>query len=123
MKIRSFLMILCAAAVIALGALLPGIVGKRQDAAEQGKIRFAQAKEIRLEFVGSGMTMKQTLAVMGPMRDVVNIPEELAALKGAKVEQIASEAARQYSQAGVLLALRERLREIEKGEEDEAVNY
>ena len=103
MKIRSLLMILCAGAVIALGALLPGLVGKRQDAAEQGKIRFAQAQEIRLEFVGSGMTMKQTLAVMGPMRDMVNIPEELATLKKAKVEKIASDAAQQYSRAGVLL--------------------
>ena len=103
MKIRSFLMILCAGAVIALGALLPGLVGKRLDAAEQGKIRFAQAQEIRLEFEGSGMTMKQTLAVMGPMRDVVNIPEELATLKRSKVEHIAADAAQRYSQAGVLL--------------------
>lgn len=103
MKLRSIFMILCAGAVIALGAMLPGIVGQRRDAAEQGRIQFAPVQEVRLEFADSGITMKQTLAIMGPMRDVVNIPEELATLKRSKVERIAADTAQRYDQAGVLL--------------------
>ena len=103
MKLRSFFLILCAGAVIALGAMLPGLVGKRLDAAEQGKIQFAPVQEVRLEFADSGITMKQTLAIMGPLRDPVVIPEELATLKRSKVEHITADAARRYSQAGVLL--------------------
>ena len=67
-------MILCAGAVIVLGAMLPGLVGERQDAVERGRIQFAPVQEVRLEFADSGITMKQTLAIMGPLRDVVNIP-------------------------------------------------
>ena len=103
MKIRSYFLILCAGVVIVLGAMLPGIVGERRDAAEQGRIQFAPVQEVRLEFTDSGITMKQTLAIMGPLRDVVNIPEELATLKRSKVEHIAADAAQRYSQAGVLL--------------------
>ena len=103
MKLRSIFMILCAGAVIALGAMLPGIVGQRRDAAEQGRIQFAPVQEVRLEFADSGITMKQTLAIMGPLRDVVSIPEELATLKRSKVERIAADTAQRYNQAGVLL--------------------
>ena len=103
MKIRSYFLILCAGVVIVLGAMLPGIVGERRDAAEQGRIQFAPVQEVRLEFTDSGITMKQTLAIMGPLRDVVNIPEELATLKRSKVEHIAADAAQRYNQAGVLL--------------------
>ena len=103
MKIRSLFMILCAGAVIVLGAMLPGLVGERQDAVERGRIQFAPVQEVRLEFADSGITMKQTLAIMGPLRDVVNIPEELATLKRSKVERIAADAAQRYNQAGVLL--------------------
>lgn len=103
MKIRSYFLILCAGVVIVLGAMLPGIVGERRDAAEQGRIQFAPVQEVRLEFTDSGITMKQTLAIMGPLRDVVNIPGELATLKRSKVEHIAADAAQRYNQAGVLL--------------------
>ena len=103
MKIRSLFLVLCAVAVIALGAMLPGLVGKRMDAAEQGKIQFAPVQEVRLEFTDSGITMKQTLAIMGPLRDMVSIPEELATLKRSKVERITADAAQRYNQAGVLL--------------------
>ncbi len=103
MKIRSYFLILCAGVVIVLGAMLPGIVGERRDAAEQGRIQFAPVQEVRLEFTDSGITIKQTLAIMGPLRDVVNIPEELATLKRSKVERIAADAAQRYNQAGVLL--------------------
>ena len=85
MKARSLFLAFCAVSVIALGALLPGLVGKKLDTAERGKIQFAPVQEVRLEFADSGITMKQTLAIMGPLRDVVNIPQELATLKRSKV--------------------------------------
>ena len=103
MKARSLFLAFCAVSVIALGALLPGLVGKKLDTAEQGKIQFAPVQEVRLEFADSGITMKQTLAIMGPLRDVVNIPQELATLKRSKVERVAAEAAQRYNQAGLLL--------------------
>ena len=105
MRIRSFFAVLGAAGLIALGAVLPWLVGERMDEAERNRIRFAPANEVRLEFADSGLSMKKTLALLGASGEPVEIPAELASRKRAQVEKIAEETAESCAGAGVIPSL------------------
>jgi len=63
---------------------------------------FASVSDVQLEFSQGTLTMEQTIAIAGRMKNTVEIPEDLTALKRSKVETIASSTANRYQQAGVI---------------------
>lgn len=102
MKYKRTVVLALSALLIALGALLPGIVGSRQDAAHNGEIYFASISEVQLEFSQRDMTLKETIAILCGMRDSVEIPEELASLKRSSAVSYATAAVEAYWEAGIV---------------------
>lgn len=103
MKIRSVLVFALSAALIVLGAMLPRLVGDRQDAENENRVQFASVNEVQLEFEESGMTMREKLAVTCQYSEVVDIPEQLAALTREKARGIVEQTLEQYRDAGLML--------------------
>lgn len=101
MKLKSFLALLLATAVIVLGALLPKFVGERQDAANDNQLLFASINDVRLEFTQEEITMSQTVAISGKSYEAVEIPYGLTSLGKEKAEAAALAAIERYQQAGV----------------------
>lgn len=104
MKLKHFLAIGAMVCLIVLGALLPELTARRQDAQSEGKIQFSQVESVKLEFSRSDMTCSETLAILSHSLNAVEIPRELASLKYEKVEKIAASAAEKYRDAGILLS-------------------
>lgn len=104
MRLKGFLALLAAAAVIALGAWMPRLVAQRQDSLNENQVLFADVEAVELEFAQSEMTRGETLAILCRGRDTVQIPEELASLKREKVERIAQATVRKYAESGILLS-------------------
>lgn len=101
MRFRRTLVLLLFAALIVLGALLPNMVGSRQDAADDGEIYFATINDIQLEFAESDVSLMETISILCGSYDSVEIPEELASLSRDKVTGLADIAARAYQEKGV----------------------
>lgn len=101
MRFNRFFVLLMAAALIALGALFPMIVGKKQDASGDGEIFFATINDVQLEFAESDVTLMETISILCSNVDTVEIPKDLASMKLEKIEQIANAAAVQYQEAGI----------------------
>lgn len=101
MKYRRTIVLALSALLIILGALLPGIVGSRQDAIHNGEIYFAPISDVQLEFTESDRTLKETIAVLCGTRESVEIPEELATLKRSSAISYATAAVEAYWEAGV----------------------
>ena len=101
MRFRRSLILLLSVLLIVLGGLLPNVVGKRQDAADDGKIYFATVSDIELEFSESDVPLKQTISILCGNFDSVEIPEELATQSRERVTNIADSAAREYQEKGV----------------------
>lgn len=102
MRIRSVLVFLLSAGLIVLGAMLPRLVGDRQDAANDNRVDFAPVNEVQLEFTENEMTMWEKLVLSGYIIDSVVIPEQLAVLTQDKVMEIARQTMEQYRQNGLI---------------------
>lgn len=103
MNRKSFLALLLSAALIVLGALLPGFVSGRQDAANDNQVLFAPIKDVELEFTQEEITMSQTVAIQGYHGEsAVEIPYGLTSLGEDKAEAAAIAAAERYRQAGIM---------------------
>lgn len=102
MKLKSFLALLLATAVIVLGALLPKFIGERQDAANDNQLLFAPINDVRLEFTQEEITMSQTVAIQAYQAEAVEIPYGLTSLGKEKAEAAALAAMERYQQAGTL---------------------
>lgn len=102
MNRRSLFALLLSILMIVLGALLPGIVAKRQDAAAENHVLFQNVEGIQLEFVQGELTMSDTLSMLASRRETVEIPVELTSLKQDKLENTVAATAIRYQQAGLL---------------------
>lgn len=102
MKYKRTIVLSLSALLILLGALLPGIVGSRQDAAHDGEVYFASINEIQLEFSQNDMTLKDTIAVLCGTAETVEIPEELAQLKRSSAISYATAAVEAYWESGIV---------------------
>lgn len=101
MRIKSFLVLLLAAAIIVLGATLPALVSNRQDAANDNQVLFAPVNDVQLEFIQDDITLSQTVAMVGAAWDIIEIPYSLTSLGQDKAEAAAIAAVERYQQAGV----------------------
>jgi len=104
MKLKPVLTILAALCLIVLGALLPGLVARRQERQSAGQVLFSQVEDVKLEFAAeSDITHSETLAILSRYKEAVEIPRELASLKWEKVETIAASSAERLRDTGLLL--------------------
>ena len=102
MRLRSFIILLVSAAVIVLCAYLPDIVSWRQDAKYNDQVQFATVSDIQLEFTNADRTLKETIGILGDVKETVDIPTELASMKEDKVHRIAGEAIEDYREVGLV---------------------
>lgn len=105
MKIKAVLALLLALVIIILGAMLPQLVGRRQDRAQEELVLFRPMSAVELEFATySNKSHSEVLALLCQSRDSVAIPQELASQKREKVVEIALDYVDKYAQAGILLS-------------------
>jgi len=97
-----FLALLLSAALLVLGALMPKLVGLRQDAENDNQVLFASIRSVQLEFSQDDMTVSRAVAMMGNNRQSTDIPESLTKLGAAKAQQMALAAAERYRQSGLV---------------------
>lgn len=102
--LKGSLAAVAAVLVVLLGAWLPRLVARRQDSANENRVLFAPVEEVELVFAQSEMRRGETLAILSQGGDMVQIPEELAALDREQVERELAAAAQEYVEDGLLPA-------------------
>ena len=102
MRLRSFIILLTSTLIVVLCAFLPEIISWRQDAKYLDQVQFASVSDIRLEFTDTERTLKETIGILGEIRESQDIPVELASLKQDNVQRIAGKTIEAYRDAGLV---------------------
>lgn len=102
MRLRSFIILLVSVVIVVLCAFLPNIVSWRQDRKYTDQVQFASVSDIQLEFTDSDRSLKETIGILGDIKDAVDIPPELASMKEDKIHRLAGETIEKYREAGLL---------------------
>ena len=98
-KVKYALVLLLTAVLITLGALLPSIAARVQDAAEQGKVLFGDMEEIRLNLYELSALQKLYLI---PAATVVDMSTDKTKLREEDMEQTIAAVLRPYIQNGLI---------------------
>ena len=101
MRIKRVAILFLSVILILLGALLPSLVGKRQDASAAGKIRFETIKDIQLEFSESDVTLREIISILCTDPEAVDIPVDLTNLKQQRAESLALDMAKRLAEAEI----------------------
>lgn len=101
-KLKGLFAVIAALLVVLLGAWMPRLVARRQDSANENRVLFAPVEEVELVFAQTDMPRRETLAILRQGRDMVQIPEDLAALDRERVEKTLAATAQKYMEEGLL---------------------
>lgn len=104
MRLKSILAILISLCIIVLGAMLPGLVERRQRLQSEGQVLFAQVEDVELTFAQNGTGNSDAFWIYSKNKDAVEIPPELASLTREKVESIVASAVEKCLEEGMLLS-------------------
>lgn len=102
MKMRTMIPLVLSVAVIVLCAYLPNIVSWQLDRKYDNQVQFAPVSDIRLEFADRDRSLKETVGMLGDIKDTVDIPAELASMKEDAVHRLAGETIEDYRAAGLM---------------------
>ena len=101
-RLKQPLILLLSAAILVLGGLLPGFVGKLQDRYREGRVEFAPVHAVQLEFEDTSMTLRQKLALLGESTSAIQVSTDMTQHTTAEIWQIAMNTAETYRQAGLI---------------------
>lgn len=104
MRLKPILAIFIALCIIVLGAMLPGLIARRQQRQSESQVLFSQIGDVELTFAQSGITCSEALSIYSKNKEAVEIPPELASLSREKVESVAASAAEKFRDGGMLLS-------------------
>ena len=105
MRLRSFVILLLAAAIIFVGAMLPKLAGAWQDASASDLVSYAQISgvELQVDESGSDLSMRQKLSMLGGGYAVsMEIPESLAKLSSADLGHVVEDTISKYQELGLM---------------------
>lgn len=103
MKNKSLLILLLAVVLVILGAMLPQIVGNMVDNSDLNQIEFANVSDVQLEFVESGISMREVMGIICRNTHSVEIPADMAGHTASEIQLLASQAITHYQDAGLIL--------------------
>lgn len=101
-KLKSFFVLLLAAALVVLGAKLPQLVGAWQDTAADNQVAFGDVNEVHLQFAETDMTMRETLAISARQDESIEIPTELASRSQEEIRAIVENTIGQYQERSLI---------------------
>lgn len=100
-KLRTVLVLLLAAALLAALAAMPKIVAAVQDGSIMGRAQFEQVRSVQLE-IRQNIPSLGKLALMGKMDGVIEIPEESASLSAEEAQKLAYSVLDSYIAKGLM---------------------
>lgn len=100
-KMRKSLILLLTLLCISLMAFLPNITGWAQDRTALKQVDYRDSEQVQLE-IREDMPLIGKLSLLGRMDGVLEVPDALAKMTVAEVEQAAVDALQPYMEAGLI---------------------